>query len=433
MMARSSWSLHTGIPDPFQDTPESDIANGYGNWAIFAQGFGYEGPWQSGQTYYPNEVVLYNGSLYVTGTGISSNDVGTAPTQDSNWSLFTQGFNPLGPFDPTATNSLGDVVSYGSASSGTGSYVYISQTPSVSGANTPDINSAWALFASAGPAGAAGQNGLDGMDGATGPMGPTGATGQDGQPGPTGATGATGPQGPPGSGGSNKGPAGPPGAQGPAGPPTLAGARWVPLSMHATSLTAVAGTNLSPSGTASGNAQPDAYYIQLKSAGGAKKYAGEIGPFYQTQSRYHPILTALIRTGSSSIATQRIWVAISAADLSQTDGVNNIATPYVGLRYSTAAGDTDWMLASGDGTSGSVQDTGIPVQPDTAYLMQINWSVDGQLTCLINNISCATKTTNLYSGAPVNMGVDCVTTTLGSPSVFQNTAYISLKYDGNNF
>jgi hypothetical protein len=185
-------------------------------------------------------------------------------------------------------------------------------------------------------------------------------------------------------------------------------------------------------GTASGSPQADAYYVQWTSGAAANASAGIEGPFTQSQARYHPILSALIRTGTT-ISSQRIWVALASADLSQSDGVGAVATKYIGLRYSTSAGDLDWQLASGDGTSGSVNDTGIVVKPNTAYLIQLNWSVDGQLTCLINNVSSAAKTTQLDTGGVANLGIDCVSTALNTVPAVQSTAYISLQYDGNNF
>lgn len=240
-------------------------------------------------------------------------------------------------------------------------------------------------------------------------------------------SGSQGPMGPRGF----TGPTGPPGAQGPAGPPTYAGARWVPISMRAKILTASGGDTLAPVGTASSSPQPDAFYVQWLSGAAAKRTAGEVGPFDQTQSRYNPIFSALIRTGSS-ITQQRIWVAISSADLSQTDGVGAVATRYVGVRFSTSAGDIDWQLASGDGTTGSVQDTGIAVQPNTAYLIQLTWT-GGQLDCQINGVVCATKTTNLDTGDSTDLGVDCVTTTLAAAPAVQLISYLNLLYNGNDF
>jgi hypothetical protein len=274
-----------------------------------------------------------------------------------------------------------------------------------------------------GPEGPQGPNGLQGPQGLTGPQGVAGETGS---PGATGATGSVGPAGP-------QGPVGAPGAQGPAGPPSMAGARWVPLGMQAKGLTGIGGEALNPVGTPSASPQSDAFYVQWNTAAGAKKTAGEVGPFTQTQSRYHPVYTALVRTGTS-IAQQRIWVALSSGDLSQSDGVGTpMATRFIGLRYSTAAGDTDWQLVTSDGITGSAIDTGIPVQAGTVYLIQLNWATDGQVTCLINGISCATKTTNLDTGNPTDLGVDCVITSLSAAAKYFRTSYITLLYDGNDF
>jgi hypothetical protein len=214
--------------------------------------------------------------------------------------------------------------------------------------------------------------------------------------------------------------------------------------MKAKVLTAIGGGALTPSGTASANPQPDAFYVQWVSgntagsatsgaaASSSAKVAGEVGPFDQTESRYHPVYTALIRTGSD-ITNQRIWVALTNDPLSHTDAVGSSGARYIGVRFSTAAGDTDWQLASGDGTTGSATDTGVPVQANTFYLIQLNWSIDGQLDCQINNISCTPKTTNLDTGNPTMLGVECTTTALSGAQVQQSTAYISLRYDGNNF
>jgi hypothetical protein len=301
-----------------------------------------------------------------------------------------------------------------------------------------------------GPQGETGPQGLTGLQGSTGLTGPGGLTGPEGEQGPNGAQGPqglTGPQGligPAGSAGVTgstgpsgsqglQGQVGAPGAQGPAGPPSMAGARWVPLGMQAKVLSAIGGEALGPVGTPTASPQSDAFYVQWLASGGARKTAGEVGPFTQTQSRYHPVYTALVRTGSS-ITQQRIWVALSSADLSQSDGVGTpMATRYIGLRFSTAAGDTDWQLATSDGITGSAIDSGIAVQPNTVYLIQINWATDGQVTCLINGISCATKTTNLDTGNPTNLGIDCVITSLTATAKQFKTAYITLLYDGNDF
>jgi hypothetical protein len=363
--------LGTGGGPPGQQ----GIQGPQGNAGPQGQGYTEDGLWNSEGEYGPYDVVTYNGSVYVTTNGIT--EFGTPPNQDTaDWQLFAQGFNPTGAFIPGNTYYLGDVAYFNSSS-----YVCISPSPVVSG-STPVGDSNFTLFAAGSP----------------------------------GAQGATGPA----------------GAQGPAGPPTFAGARWVATNMHAKTLTAFGGEPLKHVGTASASPQPDAFYVRWVSAGAAKKTAGEVGPFRQTESRYQPIYSALIRTGSS-IAEQRIWVALTSADLSQSDGVGALATRYIGVRYSTSANDKDWQVGSGDGTTGSVQDSGIAVQANTYYLIELTWSTNGELNCQINGVSCATKTTNLDTGKPTELGVDCVTTALSSTPVVQSTAYISLQYNGNNF
>jgi hypothetical protein len=498
--------------NPTSTPPEQDPWD----WEIFAAGLGLQGQWSPEYDYYQNDVVSYNGSVYIaldTTYGYEDEGDPTPPQQDdsgeADWTLYVQGFNPVGPFVSGDTNYLGDVAYYNNSS-----YVYINPNAGVSG-TTPDQDTTdWTLFAAGGPGatgsqgaagatgaqgdtgatgaqgiagatgaqGPAGPTGADGARGATGAVGPTGAEGATGAAGTAGITGATGPTGPAGiqgatgnagvagtqgaaggqgpagptgatgsdgadgSDGSDgvagstgatgpaglRGPAGPAGAQGPSGPPSFAGARWVALGMSAKTLTAIGGEALTGNGAATASPQPDAFYVQWQSVATAKKVAGELGPLTQTQSRYNPIYTALIRTGSS-ITQQRIWVALTSANLSQSDGAGSISTRYIGVRFSTSAGDTDWQLASGDGSTGSVQDTGVAVQPNTAYLIVLNWATGGELDCQINNVSCAAKTTNLDTGNPTNLGVECTTTTLAGVAVYDCISYVSLLYNGNNF
>jgi hypothetical protein len=92
------------------------------------------------------------------------------------------GFNFRNVFDPTATYSPYDVVTYNGST-------YDALVALPPGGVTPDINTSWALMA---------QQGAAGATGATGPQGPaglTGATGPQGIQGPVGAMGANGPQG----------------------------------------------------------------------------------------------------------------------------------------------------------------------------------------------------------------------------------------------
>jgi hypothetical protein len=95
------------------------------------------------------------------------------------------GFSFMNAFDPYATYSLNNVVTYNGSS-------YIAIVPN--GPNptgpTPDQNPSWSLMAAAGATGSIGPSGPQG------PMGPAGPQGLMGNSGPQGPVGQAGPQGP---------------------------------------------------------------------------------------------------------------------------------------------------------------------------------------------------------------------------------------------
>ncbi len=291
-----------------------------------------------------------------------------------------------------------------------------------------------------GPAGAAGPIGPQGpvgLTGAAGPIGPVGLPGPAGPQGPVGLTGAEGPIGPvglPGPAGP-QGPAGLTGAAGPAGPigpaglTGIQGATWTPLGVTATAMTARGGVNLTVNGTAASSAQTDAYYIRHTSAATTNSLAGLTQAFTQVQGRYRPRLTALIRT-DATLTNRRTWVALSRAALTTTNGTGALTTVYVGVRYSSAAGDTNWQCASGDGVTGSVIDTGVPVLVSTPYRITVDWSVDGALTCTINGVSVS-KTNNLDATQTGNLGIISATTTLAATAIYHYTSFLKLQYLGN--
>lgn len=227
------------------------------------------------------------------------------------------------------------------------------------------------------------------------------------------------------------GPAGPTGPQGPEGPAGSAGASWRPIGMTATAVTAVGGNALTVNGTPAASAQTDAYYITWASAATANSVAGLTQGFNQTQGRYRPVLKTLIRT-DTTIDNRRIWVALTSASLSTSDGIGALATRYVGVRYSSVAGDVNWQCASGDGTTGSVVDTGVAVNASSTYLITVDWSVNGTLTCTINGVA-TTKTTELDTTQTANLGIQNSLTTLTALARSHRIAYVRLKYNGNEF
>jgi hypothetical protein len=217
-------------------------------------------------------------------------------------------------------------------------------------------------------------------------------------------------------------------AGGSSGQPYYPTRRWCylrPLGTTATVFTSVGCAAFVVTGTAAASAQTDSYYVQHTSAATINTLAGVTQTFIQTQGRYRPKLTALIRT-DTTIDNRRIWVALTPVALTTTDGVGALTTRYVGVRYSTSAGDTQWQCASGDGTTGSVVTTGVTVAASTAYKITVDWSVNGTLTCTVNGTS-VNKTTNLDTTQTAALGFHSALTTLTAAARVHRTAFIHLE------
>ncbi|MGA3171480.1 MAG: choice-of-anchor Q domain-containing protein [Chthoniobacteraceae bacterium] len=303
-----------------------------------------------------------------------------------------------------------------------------------------------------GPAGPTGPTGATGATGPTGPRGPTGATGSAGATGstgpagptgPTGATGATGPTGLTGAPGTTgtTGPTGPPGPIGPTGTniPLGTGAKWVTNSLSAKTLIPYGGgVSLATTGATSASPQSDAFYVSYATAAKLNATAGVRGPYTQTEGRYGPSLTALIRTDGTA-SNERYWIALTPSAITAdvaTSGTTPVAvstaTRFVGVRYSTSAGDTDWTVVSADGTAASTMDTGVPALPDTAYTIQLDWSVAGQITFTVNGTSVV-KTTNLDSVGSSPLGIQANVTSLAAAPHRISISYLRASYSGNDF
>lgn len=218
--------------------------------------------------------------------------------------------------------------------------------------------------------------------------------------------------------------------------PSIIERRWGylrPLGTTATTFTSVGLVAHVVNGTAAASSSDEDYYIRYSTAAATNSVAGLTQAFTQTQARYRPILSTRIRT-NTTITSTRIWIALSTASMTSTDGVGALATRYVGIRYSTAASDTNWQCASGDGTTGSVQDTGILVSPNMYYDMKVDWSVDGQLSCSITTSTAANaspnitvKTTNLDTTQTANLGFTNALSNLAGVVRIHRLSYIYIE------
>jgi len=103
--------------------------------------------------------------------------------------------------------------------------------------------------------------------------------------------------------------------------------------------------------------------------------------------------TLVFKTGAaaSDIASIRIMLGFGNVLSSATDS-QTIDAAY--FRYSTSAGDTNWMAATSDGTQAET-DTGVAVVEDTRYIFQIKIVDTSTYEFYIDGDLVATRTTNV--------------------------------------
>jgi hypothetical protein len=133
-------------------------------------------------------------------------------------------------------------------------------------------------------------------------------------------------------------------------------------------------------------------YRQMAGTGGAN--------FMYLAWKPRMVLTAYPGGSPTSVITaSRYWIAlIASGDLLSFDASNAVA--YMGVRYSTVAGDTTWQCCSSAGTGGAVSgcsDSGVAQTSDAAARKRFDMAYDGTtFTVAIDNVQVCSR-----SGATV--------------------------------
>ncbi len=253
-----------------------------------------------------------------------------------------------GAYNPSGNYSLGDVVVFQGSSYVSLTGFNVGQTPGLSGAY-------WGLLTAQGPAGATGAQGAPGPEGPQGLLGPVGPPGQTGAQGAQGIAGEAGAQGIPGTQGAT-GPGGPMGPQGAAGPVGMSfagaydstlnyavgdgvlwqGAGWV--SLHAsnhgnTPSTSPADWAMFAASGAAGlpGAQGPAGLPGLNGLDGLPGPVGPMGPTGATGTAGSPGLVyqgAYSSLGNYSqgdvvVFAGASWVSLATGNVGQTPGTNS--------------------------------------------------------------------------------------------------------------
>lgn len=155
-------------------------------------------------------------------------------------------------------------------------------------------------------------------------------------------------------------------------------------------------------GTATNLNTSTGQFIDYASAAVLDNDAGWISSaFSQTRFDYRPNWRCAMRTGPV-ITVVRYWLGMFSATPIASD---DPTVHGFGFRFSTSAGDVNWMAWSNDNSGGgTIVDTGIPVVADTSYLLvAIVNAGGGSIRYYINDVLVATISTNL-PGAANNLG-----------------------------
>lgn len=163
--------------------------------------------------------------------------------------------------------------------------------------------------------------------------------------------------------------------------------------------------------------------VGLVSGASANNYMG-LSVAQQVMPDFNPKVTYLVATGAS-VASIRIWCVLHPAT-----GYEATATPttrHLGFLFDTAAGHTNWMCSSADGTTQSTSDSGVAVTANTIYSLVLNYSASGHCYFSVNGSTAVDKTANLPTGVAVPLGVQVSVTTLAAGAKTLHIAGLELE------
>jgi hypothetical protein len=114
-----------------------------------------------------------------------------------------------------------------------------------------------------------------------------------------------------------------------------------------------------------------------------------------------PTFEAQITTAAAAnLLVVRYAAGMSGIDLA---GVDTTPTQAIWFRFSTAAGDTNWMACSSLLSTTSCTSTGVAVAASTVYTLKIDATTAGTALYYVNNVLKVTKTTNMPNALGTSM------------------------------
>lgn len=111
--------------------------------------------------------------------------------------------------------------------------------------------------------------------------------------------------------------------------------------------------------------------------------------FLMTQ--FKPYLRMKLKT-NSVLTNSRIWVGMFSTNPGTSD---DPAAHLAAFRFSSTASDVNWRCCTKDGVTLNNTDSGVAVQGDTIYILEIEVLANGNIQFSINGSIVQTLTTNL--------------------------------------
>lgn len=192
----------------------------------------------------------------------------------------------------------------------------------------------------------------------------------------------------------------------------------VPSASGAAVFTAIGlGGTLNTNGTTSMSVDTDFHYINYATSTAANTEAGlDVNTADDVRLSWLPDVTIQFKTGAAGtdVAGIRIFVGLaSVTNLNADTGANNM----IAFRFSTAAGDTNWMAFTRDNAGGSTAtSTGVAVTANTAYKFRIvatsTTTVDFYINDVLTNSGVAANLPSLT--VSMNMVAQAYNVTAGT-------------------
>lgn len=153
-----------------------------------------------------------------------------------------------------------------------------------------------------------------------------------------------------------------------------------------------------------GGSQAPGSLVRFASGASSGNLGGVISPFTLTSSDCDPYFRIVFKT-YANVSTCRFWIGLSSAAIGNTDTPNSGGTSFMGIRYSTVAGDSFWTFVTADGVGNTIVTTAstTPIDTDTTYelILSCDNSFSGIVSCYFRDFANSTYDfTNMNSSLP---------------------------------